>query len=92
MKEIAGKKPSILISDGTPNFHDAYQKVLTLKNPRTKHIRDIRLKGDNRNKRMECLNGEVKKTLIHNNKKSWQGFKVHGINYDRDSSWFSSPI
>lgn len=25
-REIAGKKPDILISDGVPNFHNAYQK------------------------------------------------------------------
>jgi hypothetical protein len=41
---------------------------------------------------MECLDGEVGETLIHNNKMSWQGFKVLRIDYDRDSSWFSSPI
>lgn len=60
-KEVAGKKPSILISDGAPNFHDAYQKELwTLKSLRTKHIRHIRFKGDNHNNKMERFNGEVR--------------------------------
>ena len=25
-KEVAGKKPDVLISDGAPNFHEAYQE------------------------------------------------------------------
>jgi putative transposase len=60
-KEVAGKKPSVLNSDGTPNFHNAYQKELwTLKSPRTEHIRHIRFKGDNHNNKMERFNVEVR--------------------------------
>jgi hypothetical protein len=41
-KEVAGKRPNVLISDGAPNFHDAYQKEFwTLKNPRTKRVQYI---------------------------------------------------
>jgi putative transposase len=57
-KEVAGEKPNVLMSDGAPNFHVAYQKELfTLKNPRTNHIR---FKGDHNNNKMEQMNGEVR--------------------------------
>jgi putative transposase len=60
-KKVAGKKPSVLISDGARNFHDAYRKeFFTLKNPRTRHIQHIRLQGDKHNNKMERMNGEVR--------------------------------
>jgi putative transposase len=60
-KEVAGKKPNVLISDGAHSFHVAYKKELfTLKNPRTKHIKDIRLQGKVHNNKMERMNGEVR--------------------------------
>lgn len=60
-KEIANKRPKTFISDGARNFHDAYMKELfTLKNPRTKHIKHIRMQGDHNNNKMERLNGEVR--------------------------------
>lgn len=60
-KEIAGKRPNVIISDGARNFHDAFNKeFFTLKNPRTKHIQHIRLADDNHNNKMERFNGEVR--------------------------------
>ncbi len=60
-KEIAGKNPTVIISDGARNFHDAFNKeFFTLKNPRTKHIQHIRLAGDIHNNKMERFNGEVR--------------------------------
>lgn len=60
-KEVAGKRPAVLISDGAPNFHVAYKKELfTIRNPRTKHIKDIRFQGTVHNNKMERLNGEVR--------------------------------
>jgi hypothetical protein len=54
-------KPSVLISDGAPNFHDAYKKeFFTLKNPRTEHRPRIRLQGGHNNNKMERLNGEIR--------------------------------
>lgn len=51
----------ILITDGLPAHHDAYKKEFwTLKGPRTKHIRHIKLKGDRNNNKMERLNGEIR--------------------------------
>jgi putative transposase len=59
-KEIVGKRPNTLISDGARNFHDAFNKeFFTLKNPRTKHIQHIRLASDIHNNKME-RNGEVR--------------------------------
>lgn len=70
-KEVASKKPNVLISDGAPNFHVAYKKELfTLKNPRTKHTKHIRFKGDHNNNKMERMKGEVR-----DRKKVMQGLK-----------------
>lgn len=60
-REIAGKKPDILISDGAMNFHEAYKKEYWSKiAPRTSHIRHIHLKGDHNNNKMERMNGEIR--------------------------------
>jgi putative transposase len=60
-KEVAGKRPSVLISDAAPNFHVAYKKeFFTITNPRTKHIKHIRFKGDTHNNKTERMNGEVR--------------------------------
>jgi transposase-like protein len=58
-KEVAGKRPKVLITDGARNFNDAYTKeFFTISNPRTKHIRHIRWQGDNHNNKMERMKGE----------------------------------
>lgn len=50
-----------LITDGLPAYYDAYKKEFwTLRNPRTKHIRNITLKGDRNNNKMERMNGEIR--------------------------------
>ena len=60
-KELAGKRPNTLISDGAPNFNDAFKnEFYTISNPRTKHIRHVRLQGDHNNNKMERLNGGVR--------------------------------
>lgn len=60
-RAIAGKKPTVLISDGARNLHDAYNKEFwTRRNPRTKHIQHIRLQGDKHNNKMERMNGEIR--------------------------------
>lgn len=60
-KEIAGKRPNVLISDGAPNFNQAFKdEFFTRRNPRSRHIRHIRLHGDHNNNKMERLNGEVR--------------------------------
>jgi putative transposase len=60
-KEIAGKRPNTMITDGAANFHDAFNKEFwTRDNPRTRHIQHIRLQGDHNNNKMERMNGEVR--------------------------------
>jgi transposase-like protein len=60
-KQIANKRPAVLISDGAPNFHTAYNKeFFTIKKPRTRHIAHIRLQGDHNNNKMERMNGEIR--------------------------------
>lgn len=44
------KRPNTFITDGEPNFHDAFNKeFFTINNPRTRHISHIRLQGDHNN-------------------------------------------
>jgi putative transposase len=60
-KEVAGERPNVLISDGAPNFNQAFKdEFFTRRNPRSRHIRHIRLQGDHNNNKMERLNGEVR--------------------------------
>ena len=60
-KEIVGSRPNVLISDGAPNFNEAFNREFyTNKWPRTRHIRHIRLQGDHNNNKMERMNGEVR--------------------------------
>jgi putative transposase len=45
-KEIAGKRPNTVITDGARNFHDAVTKeFLTINNPRSRHISHVRLQA-----------------------------------------------
>jgi hypothetical protein len=54
--------------------------TLTIRNPRTKHIKHIRFKGDHNNNKMERMNGEIRdreKTMrglkkVDKPQKGWQ--------------------
>ncbi|HEY4699058.1 MAG TPA: DDE-type integrase/transposase/recombinase, partial [Nitrososphaerales archaeon] len=61
-RNLAGKKPKTLISDGATNFAEANTKEWrTMKaTTRTEHIRDIRFDGTVHNNKMERMNGEVR--------------------------------
>lgn len=62
-KEITGKKPSIIITDGARNFQDAWKREYKQKNfldKKTEHIRHIHFDGDKNNNKMERLNGEIR--------------------------------
>ncbi len=61
-KRIADKKPKTLITDGAPNFHEAYmQEYYTAKlENRTEHVREIALNGVRHNNKMERMNGEIR--------------------------------
>jgi putative transposase len=71
-KQIAGKRPNTLNSDGAPNFADAFKKeFFTINNPRTRHIRHIHIQGDHNNAKMERMNGEVR-----DREKTMRGLKI----------------
>jgi transposase-like protein len=60
-KKIAGKRPNVLITDGLPAYHDAFNKEFyTRSNPQSKHINAIKLDGDMNNNKMERINGEIR--------------------------------
>lgn len=43
-KDIAGKRPETLITDGLPSYHDAFSKVFyTVRNPQSQHVNAIHL-------------------------------------------------
>lgn len=59
--EFAGKKPQVLITDGAPNFAQAFRKeFFTHRTFSPIHIRDITLDGQCHNNKMERMNGEVR--------------------------------
>lgn len=67
-KEIAGKVPEQLTSDGASNFSHAHKKQYAAKNflhKDSEHIRHIHLSGDMNNNQMESFNGA---TLRHREK------------------------
>ncbi len=59
-KELAGKKPFVLVTDGAPNFHKAYQKEFWSVSKPSTHIKSITLKGQHNNNKMERMNGEIR--------------------------------
>jgi putative transposase len=60
-EEFTARTPTVLISDGAPNYSQAFKdEFATLKSPKSRHIRHIRLQGDHNNNKMERLNGEVR--------------------------------
>jgi putative transposase len=60
-KDLAGKRPNMLISDGAPNFHQAFTKAYyTNTLPRSRHVKHIRFKGDHNNNKIERMNGEIR--------------------------------
>jgi transposase-like protein len=61
-REVAGKKPKVLITDGAYNFATANRMEwrTMYKQDRVRHVRDIRFGGQVHNNKMERLNGEVR--------------------------------
>jgi transposase-like protein/predicted nucleic acid-binding Zn finger protein len=61
-KKVAGKQPRTLITDGAPNFHEAYEQEFwtARKANRTEHIREITFDGVRHNNKMERMNGELR--------------------------------
>jgi transposase-like protein len=60
-RQLMGKQPKTIITDGLMSYHDAYRKEYwTLKGPRTEHIRKITFGGKHENNKMERFNGEIR--------------------------------
>lgn len=60
-KELMGKKPVRIITDGLESYHEAWKKEYrSVVGPRTEHIREISLKGSIHNNKMERMNGEFR--------------------------------
>ena len=63
-KEVAGKRPNVMITDGLPAYHNAFNKELyTNTKPQSRHINAIKLTGNQwneNNNKMERLNGSIR--------------------------------
>jgi putative transposase len=60
-KELAGKRPQVLITDGLPVYRDAFNKVFYANTgPQSRHISTVRWRGNMENNKMERFNGEVR--------------------------------
>jgi hypothetical protein len=72
-KAVAEKQPKTLITDGAPNFHEAYKKEFYTRKNGTEHIQEIRMAGKVHNNKMERMNkpGQTSaRTLSRNKTKS----------------------
>ena len=60
-REVAGKRPLMLVTDGLPAYHDAFLKEFWTHKlgERAIHTNAIRLQGDRNNNKMERLNNEI---------------------------------
>jgi transposase-like protein len=71
-KEIAGKRPETLITDGLQSYKDAFKKEFYTNNkPQSQHINAIKLTGKANNNKMERINGEIR-----DREKTMRGLKV----------------
>jgi putative transposase len=60
-KEIAGKRPIKLITDGLPAYHDAWKKEFRSNvGPRSEHVKEIAIRGEIHNNKIERMNGEIR--------------------------------
>jgi putative transposase len=71
-KDITGKRPETLITDGLQSYHDAFNKVFYQnKTPMSQHVNAIKLSGDMNNNMMERINGEIR-----DREKTMRGLKI----------------
>lgn len=61
-KNVAGKAPHTLITDGAYIFSSAYERAFYRENKALaiQHVRHVRMSRDLNNNKMECFNGEVR--------------------------------
>ncbi len=60
IKAIAEKQPKTFITDGAPNFQEAYTKEFYTRRKGTEHIREIRMASKVHNNKMERMNCEIR--------------------------------
>jgi putative transposase len=70
-KEVAGKTPIRLTTDGLGSYANAYEKVFKSPQRHTEHIREITLAGKIHNQKMERQNGEFR-----DREKTMRGLKI----------------
>ena len=61
-KQVAGKVPETLVSDGASNFHNAWRKQYAPRNflhKNTEHINQVEFDGEHHNNQMESFNGNT---------------------------------
>ena len=84
-KQVAEKQPKTLITDGAPNFHEAFKDEFWTQKMETRpeHIREIRLVGKVHNNKMERMNGEIRdrervmRTLEKTNTPILKGMEIY---------------
>jgi transposase-like protein len=60
-RDVAGKKPLKLITDGLRAYGQAFMKEYrTTPYPRSVHVKNITIRGERNNNKMERLNGEIR--------------------------------
>lgn len=60
-KVMGGKNPKVIVTDGLPAYHKAFNRVFyTNELPRAKHIAAIKIRGDMNNNLMERLNNTMR--------------------------------
>jgi transposase-like protein len=61
-RRIASKTPSVVITDGAPNFNSAIRHAYWRENKALaiRHVQDIRFGGQVHNNKMERMNGEIR--------------------------------
>ncbi len=60
-KKLMGKTPVLFITDGLPAYRDAFKReYFTMKKPQPIHVRQITIRGEHNNNKMERFNGEVR--------------------------------
>lgn len=67
-KRLMGKQPKTIITDGLPSYAIASNEVFQ----GTEHIRQIQLKGQVHNNKMERMNGEIR-----DREKTMRGLKIN---------------
>ena len=81
--ERAGKRPAIMITDGLPSYHEAFNKEYYTNKKDSIYINTIQLTGEHNNNLVERANGEFRdrekctRGLKTNDSPMIQGYEVY---------------